>query len=76
MIRLFSDFVKENIPVISGSVSTVSAVVDRGDFTGEATLYYILFAIIGALVGYGVKSILDCIELDKRIKKLYEQLKK
>jgi len=67
----------ENLPVVGGMTGAIVDVTKHSIVNNiEDILVYIGYVIIGALVGYAVKALLDIFEVDKKISKLKERLKK
>jgi hypothetical protein len=67
----------ENLPVVGGMTGAIVDVTKHSIVNNiEDILVYIGYVIIGALVGYAVKALLNIFEVDKKISKLKERLKK
>ena len=66
-----------NLPTIGGASGAVIDATRHNIFNSLGDLLvYIGYAAIGALVGYGVKAILDIFNTDRKIANLRERLKK
>ena len=67
----------ENLSVVGGMTGAIIDITKHSIVNNiEDILVYIGYVIIGALVGYAVKALLNIFEVDKKISKLKERLKK
>jgi len=68
-----------NLPIIGGAGGSVTGVIQEeivrtNTITFEQVMIFICFTVIGAVVGYLIKTVLDMLEVDKKIKELKDKL--
>jgi len=66
----FISKVTNNLPSVGGATGAIIDTHYKVFHSLENILAYMGYCIIGALIGYIVKSLLDMFDADKRIKKL------
>ena len=70
MIKTTSDI----FPIAGGATGALGGAISEPSISFKAIIIYITLTIMGALIGYLVKTILDVFEIQKRIKNLKDQI--